>query len=395
MAPLHLPLPVSLSSLLKLLLPFAALVLCIITFLDISVSLEIYRKSWIAREVQHIEPLTGCFNPQNLSPAYNLTLARGPKYYEVHAGTPMRLGLDCYDFAGTVGPEVRNWIEGRTYYHMYWRADLLPFAERQVWTLRSFFATQDISRSTLILWSNGDLSQNRDIATFLHTYPDAFQVRMIDIEELARGTALDGSPMLARAGKDRRAWVDGDLVRLLVVWYYGGVWVDMDSLLTRDLAPLLEHEFVVQWDCYDKKFMPLNGAILHFQQHSPYLCEAFHIMATGPPPQPNSIDWGSRLYHKLWRRLLAAGIEPFKILPWCFIDGSNCGYENSLPDPLAKDGKFWGEGRTYEEGGELDKILTRKVFSVHVHNRWDKEYPKGGWVERLLLRGYQARLGEL
>jgi hypothetical protein len=24
----------------------------------------------------------------------------------------------------------------------------------------------------------------------------------------------------------------------------------MDTLLTRDLTPLLEHEFVTQWDCY-------------------------------------------------------------------------------------------------------------------------------------------------
>ena len=24
----------------------------------------------------------------------------------------------------------------------------------------------------------------------------------------------------------------------------------MDMLLTRDLSPLLEHEFVTQWDCY-------------------------------------------------------------------------------------------------------------------------------------------------
>ena len=40
--------------------------------------------------------------------------------------------------------------------------------------------------------------------------------------------------------KDTKAWVDGDLVRLLVTWAYGGVWVDMDSLLSRDLSPLLE-----------------------------------------------------------------------------------------------------------------------------------------------------------
>ncbi|KZT60967.1 hypothetical protein CALCODRAFT_522861 [Calocera cornea HHB12733] len=382
----------SIGSLLKCILPLLAGVLCIITLLDIQLSLEIYTKSWIQKEIKHVEPLSGCFD--NISPLYNLTLARAPKHFELHAGTPMRFGLDCYDFAGTVGPEARHHIDRLTY-HMYWRADLLPFGERQVWTLRSFFATQDVAHSRLILWSNGDLSRNPEIARFLHAFPDTFHVRMVDIEELARGTPLDGSRMLTSAGNDQRAWVDGDLVRLLVVWYYGGVWVDLDSLLTRDLAPLTEHEFVVQWDCYDKKFMPLNGAILHFQQHSPYLCEAFHIMATGEPPQPNSIDWGSRLYHKLWRRLLAEGIAPFKILPWCFIDGANCGYDNSLPDPFKPDARTWGEGRTFEQGGELDEILSDKVFSVHLHNRWNKDFPQGGWVDRLLLRKYQGRLGPI
>ena len=54
---------------------------------------------------------------------------------------------------------------------------------------------------------------------------------------------------------DKKAWVDGDLIRLPLLWQYGGVWVDMDSLLTRDMSPLLEHEFVTQWDCYGSLFL--------------------------------------------------------------------------------------------------------------------------------------------
>jgi len=43
------------------------------------------------------------------------------------------------------------------------------------------------------------------------------------------------------------------------------------------------------------------------------------------------------------------------------------------------------------EGGGLDQVL-QKVFAVHLHNQWDKEFPKGGWVERLLLRRYDRVL---
>lgn len=44
-----------------------------------------------------------------------------------------------------------------------------------------------------------------------------------------------------------------------------------------------------------------------------------------------------------------------------------------------------------QEGGLLDEILG-KVFSVHLHNQWDKAFPNGGWVERLLLRRYEKKL---
>jgi hypothetical protein len=169
----------------------------------------------------------------------------------------------------------------------------------------------------------------------------------------------------------------------------------------------------------DKPYMPLNGALMRFHKHSPYLCEAFHIMATSPPPRTDSTDWGSFLYYKVWRRLVNAGIPPFKVLPWCFSDGRSCRIDNRLPDPFRKDGE--GEGRWVphtpaasssdssgstnhrgssgramgmEDGGLLDDVL-RKVFSVHLHNQWDKEFPKDGWVDRLLLRRYEKEMVDL
>lgn len=49
-----------------------------------------------------------------------------------------------------------------------------------------------------------------------------------------------------------------------------------------------------------------------------------------------------------------------------------------------------GLGR--EDGGGLDVVLHR-VFAVHLHNQWEKAYPTGGWVDRLLLRRYEETLG--
>ena len=244
----------------------ALLVLIIIYYVltwEVHIEIQFYKHAWVKQEVVSVDPLAGCFSPERLAAdgnVYNVSQCLyGPKRTELHAGLQMRLGMDCYDFAGTIPyPRVKSSTEQeeqlpreqRTNYHTYWRADLEPFSDRQEWMLKSFFATQDLSRTTLILWTNNaQLADHLRIALYLRAYPAAFEVRVVDIEAFAQSTALEGSPRL-KGTNDEKAWVDGDLVRLLVIWRFGGVWVDMDSLLTRDLAPLLDHEFVTQWDCY-------------------------------------------------------------------------------------------------------------------------------------------------
>ncbi|KAF9066814.1 hypothetical protein BDP27DRAFT_1329793 [Rhodocollybia butyracea] len=422
-----------------LLLAFCALLYLLLRIYEPHIELAFYSRKFAREEIVPVKPLAGCFNRP--SRRYNVTESLySPRLTDVHAGLEMRFGLDCYEFAGTVRSPARPKSPHlpRTQFHTYWRFDLVPFGPRQEYMLKSFFATQNLATSQLVLWSNGDLSGNTILKEYLHKYGDAFAVREVNVTLLAIGTELDPDNSAqqklfapAYSLSDSKAWLDGDLIRLLLLWNYGGVWVDMDFLLTRDLEPLLEHEFVTQWDCYDKKYTPLNGALMRFHVHSPYLCEAFHIMATDSPPRPHSTDWGSTLYLKLYRRLMRAGVKPFKVLPWCFTDGRSCRLDNRLPDPFKEDHKagikwwedqpliasdpsnqwwtFWRTSNTkvkniatppaddvssVEYTGDppaLARALSQ-VFGIHLHNQWEKSYPKDGWVERLLLRRYERIL---
>jgi hypothetical protein len=112
---------------------------------------------------------------------------------------------------------------------------------------------------------------------------------------------------------DQIAWVDGDLIHLLLLWNYDGMQIDMESLLARDPlpSPLPEHEFITQWDCYDTPSSPLSCMLMYFHDHLAYLCETFHML-TSPPHQQGST---SVLYLELWRRLVHGAVPPFKILP--------------------------------------------------------------------------------
>lgn len=134
----------------------------------------------------------------------------------------------------------------------------------------------------------------------------------------------------------------------------------------------------------DKPYLRFNGALMHFRKHSPYLCEAFHIMAALPPPKPNTLNWGAHLYHHLHRRLLNGEQTPFSILPWCFTDPQNCRRDIAIPSPFLPDPAVW-RGRSWS-GGASDELENRigSVFSVHLHNQWTKPIPEGGWLDRLV-----------
>lgn len=167
----------------------------------------------------------------------------------------MPLGRDCYDFAGTLPrhPLPGMTLPERTIFHTYWRNDLLPLGPRQIALLHSLLATQDRASTSVILWTNAAspsaLTNLPILRPLLDLYGDRLDVRSVNKRELAIGTPMEGHKLLDMA--DKQAWVDGDLVRVLVLHSLGGLWIDFDTIATgRDLRVLLEHEWVTQWDCY-------------------------------------------------------------------------------------------------------------------------------------------------
>lgn len=368
---------------------------------ELQLEIAVYSRPWIKQHLE-VNPSGQCFDPSRISQTlYNISHLTSPKHHQLTTGLPLRNGMECFDFASTIQQAPTQPLEQLTY-HTYWRGDLLPFEARQAATIKSFLATQPLAFSHLILWSNdvASLSSNPHIRHYLTLYPNNVELRQVDVQKLSRGTYLEGSEAIGEAMYDQRGWVDGDAVRLLVLWAHGGVWLDMDELLTRDLHSLTEHEFVTQWDCYDKPYLSLNGAVMHFRQHSPYLCEAFHIMSNSPRPPPNTLTWGAYLYQKLYHRLLANHITPFGILPWCFVDPRNCREDTRFPDPFQDDPEYW-QGLPWESQdgslGSARRELEKRVgqiWSIHLHNQWGKSFPKDGWVSRL-LEGYDVQLETL
>jgi hypothetical protein len=175
-----------------------------------------------------------------------------------------------------------------TTFHMFWRErrgrfwrKRRPFGRRQALPVKAFLATQDLSKCTLVLWSDQDLSQNEWLRPFRAHI--TFRIYEPDVE--VRGTPLEPHWKICRQ-RDARVYCDSDLFRILALHNYGGVYVDMDMMLLRSLGVFLDQEFVYQWDRYDGLCC---NALMSLRAHSAFARELIRGVIEIPAGKYN---WG-------------------------------------------------------------------------------------------------------
>ena len=246
-------------------------------------------------------------------------------------------------------------------FHMLWRERrrglfrrVRTFGRKQALPVKAFLATQDLSRCSLVLWSDEDLSSNewlRPLAPFL-------TLRRYDPEAEVRGTGLEHSPALYHQ-RDHKVWRDGDLFRVLALHNYGGVYVDMDMVLLRSLGALLDQEFVYQWQHFDHLY---NGALMHLCQGSEFARELIAGVLEIPPGEFN---WG----RENLRRAIEHG-RSITVFPCAFFDTD-----------WQADSAFQPFRKTPNSGS-----LHEGAFAWHWHNRWDERIEDGSKFQRVEAR---------
>ena len=198
-------------------------------------------------------------------------------------------------------------------FHMFWGK--LPVAEQAALAILSFLATQDLDFSVLWVWSPLGVDAASDPLFLPFTVSKHIFFKTFDAGTEAKGTALERSHLLhaATSSNDPRFYLFGDLVRLLVLARHGGVYVDMDVLLLRNLGPLLGHEFAEQWgtSCFES-----NGAVLRIKAGSKFSNQIVKFVSkTDPnnlPPSFVPYAWGKTAYYN--------SLAHFLRIPLCFID---------------------------------------------------------------------------
>ena len=258
--------------------------------------------------------------------------------------------------AAAVPPRVAAPAAGapRTLFHLYVRADLgarLP--PWQVTTLLSILATQPAGSFQVVVWSpQAESPLAPALAPLLAAAPGVVSYRVFDAVTEASGSPLAGTTLLRF--RDGRGWADSDIFRLIVLWRYGGVYLDLDVWLFRDVSPLLAWEWTTEFagdGLAGNGIVRLNNAVQHFFARSPALVRLMEL-AVATPPVLRSWMYGPLLLDRAYgygagvaaaaptsapsvgatAAVAAAAtaatlppppppLRPFGALPWCFFHG--------------------------------------------------------------------------
>ena len=136
--------------------------------------------------------------------------------------------------------------------------------------------------------------------------------------------------------KDNQHWADGDLLRLVVLLKYGGVYVDADTILLRHLSPLLGGEWLYQWSagCND-----ITGAVARFHRN----CSVVrHLLGQLAKTGPGLTNWGAGVYQWAERMFRERYETAFTVLPSCIFDPPCLGSSRSR---LMKSVEWWSRRR--------------------------------------------------
>lgn len=250
--------------------------------------------------------------------------------------------------------------------------------EKELLCVKSFLATQNLSKCKLVLWSDYDVSSN----PLLAPYVDYIDLRVYS-DSVADGTDLAGSEWLT--AHDTKYYMRSGIVRFLVTHKFGGIWADMDMVFLRSFKPILDQEWAYMWGAeLDFANHGPCAAMMSFQKESPLsqLC-INEILSTQIVPDSTVLD--HILLAKVYRKF------PFTVFPSAFFNTEwqmNTYYntEGRVYDPN-------GLGTATESGwfkkNQYSPSLFPEAFSWHWHNSSYKNHKveegsKFNLIERMI-----------
>jgi hypothetical protein len=282
--------------------------------------------------------------------------------------------IECLKFLQNINNKNYFYPDEKVNFHIYseFRTD------KEIVSLMSYFATQNLEKTKIIVWSDYDIEKEPRVQRF----KNMIDFRIWDAKTEAMGTILEKENHMLIAA-DEKHYLQSDLLRLLALHKYGGIWIDMDIILLRDFKPLLDQEYMYMWG--SETNYSSEGAcasVLSVKKQSLF---SIRLLEEAAKMQiiPNSTCWGKNMFAKLY------AIYPFTILPATFFNIEWC-----------MNKKTPGSGNHVENGwfkfqNDNKMHMYLETFSWHWHNSSKKNLTiENGSKFDLLTKLTEDRLKE-
>lgn len=264
----------------------------------------------------------------------------------------------CLEFLKRIDDNDFAYPNEKIKFHVYTEVK----SSKELMVIKSFLATQNLDHCELIVWSDYSIEDN----PLIQPYKDYIDLRVWDAHEEAKGTILEDNHDVLSA-RDHKYYLQSDLLRLIALHKYGGVWADMDIIFLRDFKALLDQEYMYMWG--SETDFAKEGAcatILSLKKHSELSVELLkEVMVT--PARPATACWGKEMFAALYRRY------PFPVLPSTFFNTEWCINIKHKGKSLHIQ-KGWFDNAGYDE-----EFIFNDAYTWHWHNssNKDKQVKKG------------------
>ena len=268
---------------------------------------------------------------------------------------------ECLKFLRTVKNKDYNYPDKKVNFHIYTEIK----SKKELMVIESFLATQNLDKYNLIVWSDYNIEDN----PLIQPYKKYLDMRVWNPVLEADDTILEGRYDILLA-KDHKHYLQSDLLRIIVLHKYGGVWADMDIIFLRDFVPLLGQEYMYMWGSEtDFARMGACATVLSLNKGSEFSLELMKQVST-TPPIPATCCWGKDMFAPLYGRY------KYPVLPSAFFNTEWCinikypGYGDELQ-------KSWFENAPRPKNdtreGASDNYLFKEAFTWHWHNDTNKK----------------------
>jgi len=262
---------------------------------------------------------------------------------------------ESLDFLSKIDDNDYEYPKDITYFHVYSEIK----NDKELLCIESYLATQNLDKTKLILWSDYDISDNELVSPYKHL----IEMRIYDFVKESKGTILEGNTDLENAN-DSKHYMKSGILRFLVTYKYGGVWLDMDMVLLRDFKPLLDQEWAYMWgaEMDFSNFGPC-AAIMNIHKESKHAQICLEEMNTTKMVPDSTV-----LDHMLLAKVYS--IRKFSVFPSAFF---NTEWQMNVKwiDGIRKYDPN-GIGTKTESGwfikNEYSTSLFENAFSWHWHN---------------------------